>query len=884
MSLIASWVVYPIVLVLLGWGWGVLVELASGRRVNDALLVPLGLAATLVVAGTVTAWPTIAPATVTVVAIGAVAGLALAWRGRRGLTRWPLIAAVGVLAAYGAPVLFSGQATFTGVVKLDDTATWLNVIDNVVSHGRSVAALPLSTYKINFEQANPSYPLGSFLLPGVARGLTGIDMAWVFQPYLACCAAALAMALYALIEPLIRSRPIRTLVAFVAAQPALLYAYSLWSGIKELTAAFLLALGVALAAPLLRRPPADRSDYRAMFPLAVAAGGLLQALSIGAGGWMAPAIVLLAGAWLLLPARLLQGARGAASSVAARARAGGVSFVWLAALTAICIVPIWIVLASFLEKSATLFSEGQSTHTQLGNLFAPLKAFQFAGIWLVGDFREVAAAFPTAAFIGFEILAALVALWWSARRREFGIWLYLAVALLGCAIFYFGGATPWVTAKALAISSPALLTAALAGTGMLWDRRTKRLPAIAGAAPANPPTAEATTSQPPPVPRAEPSETGGRRSPLARFAWVFGMLATGAITAGVLWSNVLAYGDATLAARPRMVELAHIGQLVAGKGPTLLNEYEVYADRHFLREGQPTEPAEYRPGAMPTVLRNGTLLTKSAWADLNSFPLSTLSFYRSLITRRSPVESRPPSIYKLVWQGRYYQLWQRPEVAPRTILEHIPYGESIKHPYCGAASNGSTEPLCSINPVAIPSCPQLHRFARRAESEHAHLLAYQTPQPRLAYGDEVRWPGSWFHESAAHALIPVTPGTAVSHMYLPTPQRYEVFVGGSFTRGFEVSVDGKKLGHIKNELGGPNSWVPVGVPLYLGSGTHEITFTYPSSGLGPGSAQNTLTALSGYAFEPLDYPRQELISVSPAEVTRLCERPLNWVEIVAGPA
>ena len=86
------------------------------------------------------------------------------------------------------------------------------------------------------------------MLLGVGRALTGIDIAWVFQPYLACCGAALALCLYALMEPMVPSARIRALLAFLAAQPALLYGYSLWGGIKELTAAFLLALGVALAA------------------------------------------------------------------------------------------------------------------------------------------------------------------------------------------------------------------------------------------------------------------------------------------------------------------------------------------------------------------------------------------------------------------------------------------------------------------------------------------------------------------------------------------------------------------------------------------------------------------------------------------------------------
>ena len=77
----------------------------------------------------------------------------------------------------------------------------------------------------------------------------------MFQPYLACCAAAVAMCLHALMAPLIASPRLRALLAFLGAQASLLYGYSLWGGIKELTAAFLLALGATLAALLLRERP-----------------------------------------------------------------------------------------------------------------------------------------------------------------------------------------------------------------------------------------------------------------------------------------------------------------------------------------------------------------------------------------------------------------------------------------------------------------------------------------------------------------------------------------------------------------------------------------------------------------------------------------------------
>ncbi len=759
MSLILSWVLFPLVLAALGLGWGRLVELASGARLEGALLIPVGLAAALVVAGTVTGFSAIAPAAVTLTAVGGGVGLVLALRARRWPGGWPLLAALGALLVYGAPVLLSGQATFLGYIKLDDTASWFNIIDNVMSHGRSVAGLANSTYRLQIQQPGPAYPLGAFMLPGVARALTGIDIAWVFQPYLACCGAAVALSVYALIGPLVPGPRLRALLAFLGSQPALLYGYSLWGGIKEMTAAFLLALGAALAAALLARRPAG---WRELIPLAVTAGALIQTLGAGAAGWVAPALLFLVGVWLWRE----HGAR-AARGVAA---SGG----WLIAITAVCVLPVWVVLSDFLSNKGDLlnelFSSGQSVHTKLGNLFQPVSAWQLAGIWPVGDFRLTAPTVQSALWIGLTLIAALFALFLAVRRRSFGVPFYVAVALIGSGVVYFSGGTPWVTGKSLAFSSPAVLVAALAGAGMLWGVR----------------------------------RAAGPRGLARRIG---AGLVIAALGAGVLWSNALAYHDVTLAPRAAMVELQHIGTLIAGKGPTFVNSYEVYADRHFLREGAPVEPAEYRDVSLYT--RNGVELTKGAAADLDSFPLATLEPYRSIVTQRSPAESRPPSTYQLIWQGRYYQLWQRPEHPATEILEHVPLGESNSLAYCGPASNAVTGPLCSVNPVAIPPCAQVKKLGAEALHDGGVLVAYQRPLPIVARGDQTLWPGSWFHDPTAHTLTATNPGQAIAHIVVSPSEDYELWLGGSFARGFEVSVDGRNVGRVKNVLNGYNGYVHV---------------------------------------------------------------------------
>jgi hypothetical protein len=822
--MIVAWVLFPLVLAVVGLGWGRLIERGAGARVNDALLLPLGLAGALVVAGTLTAFSATARAATPVVAVGAAAGVLASWRAWR-LSPWPLLAAAGVLLAYGAPVLLSGHATFTGFVKLDDTATWFNVIDHVMSHARSVSGEPASTYRLLYTgDVGPSYPLSAFMLAGVGRALVGANAAWVFQPYLACCAAALSLCAYALLEPLVASVRVRALLAFFAAQPALLFGYSLWGGIKEMTAAVMLALGVALAAPLLaRRPP----GARALLPLAVAGAALIQTLGPGAGGWVAPALLLVALAWWW-PRRSLAGLRATV-----------VPFAWLAAMAAALLIPIWVVLGSFLaNKNGAfngLFSSGQTEATRMGNLIHPLSAFQLAGIWPVGDFRRIAPTLPSAILIAALLVAAVAGLWVALRRRHFGVALYVAVALVGCGAVYFSGGTPWVTGKALAIASPALLVAALAGAGALWGMR-------AG----------------------------------SRVAGVAGALLAVVVAGGVAWSNVLAYHDVTLAPRARLGELAHINGLISRERPTFINEYEVYADRHFLRDGAPVAPAEYRTQNLP--VRSGALLTKAAAADLDSFGLATLEPFRSLVIRRSPAESRPSSAYHLVWQGHYYELWQRNPASSARVLKHLPLGESNALPYCGQAQGGPFAPLCSIDPVATPPCSEIEGIGREAGREGGVLLAYERPAPIVARGDQTLWPGAWFHDEAGHALTPNRPGEAVGHIAVASAQSYELWLGGSFARGFDVAVDGHHVGRVKDELATINSYVHV-ADVSLTPGVHTFTLTYPHSDLTAGSGENELTSLSEIALQPRS-PAGQLVSVDPTQARQLCGRSLDWIEIV----
>ncbi|HLW94053.1 MAG TPA: hypothetical protein VKS25_01625 [Solirubrobacteraceae bacterium] len=838
MSMILSWVLFPLVLGAVGLGWGALLGWAAGERDLGALAIPVGLAAAIVVAALLTAFEGTAPAAAPVVAAGALAGLARAWR-RATLPPQAILAAIGVIAIYGAPVIFSGQDTFLGYIRLDDTAQWLGFMDQFFSHGRSLASLSTSsTYWIvlNANLTVSGYPSGGFMLPGIGHWITGIDVAWIFQPTIAVCAGALSLCCYDLITPVLESRWLRAFVCFIAAQSALLFGYAAWGGIKELTIAFLLALVMAVAARLLARELREESllaSARATIPLAVSAAALIVTIGVGAGVYLVPA------ALAVLVALLVRGRRGLL-------QLGG----YLAALplTAALMVPTWLLLNKSVAATKGFVpsaSAPPSHETLFGNLISPLRAIQVAGVWLDGDFRSFPNPPPgliNHILVYVVFAAALFGIAWMAWRRSFGPILYVAIALAVLAFLSYKGTVPWIMGKSLAFSSPAVLLVGMTGAAVLFSRDN-------------------------------------------RFALAAGIVALGAITGGVIWSNYLQYHNVSLAPRARLSELQAIAPLAAREPPTFINEYEIYADRHFLRAGQPIEPAEYRPEDLPTT--NNALLTDSAWADIDAFGLPTLAPYRSLVVRVAPTLSRPPSIYGRapVWSGRYYQLWQQPLHPSERVLEHVPLGDTTTYLYCGNAEAPAT-PLsdCSIQPAAVPLCRQVRTLAATASREHAELLAFERTNPYVVRATQTVYaPPQWY--IFGPNLSPAATGASATATITLTHavHGYRVWLGGGFQRGFDVSVDGHGIGSISDALDPPGAYEQVGPALDLPAGKHTITATFPSEGLGPGSADTeaTYTELFAIALAP-PIGQGSYVQTTPARAAAtLCGHTLDWLEIVA---
>ena len=628
MTMVVAWIVLPIVLSLLSLGCGLLLETVSGMRLPGALLLPGGF----IVISLATQFAHMSDLTAVLqtplVIAMALAGYALSrpWK-RFQLDRWLAGAAAGVYAVFAAPVVLSGHATFTGYIKLDDTAIYQAMLDRAATHAYNVVGLPLGTYKsVLYQGYQFGYPLGSFLPLDIGHTLLRVDTMWLWQPYLTFLAVLIALGLYQLTSGLVQSRALRACVAFFGTQAALMYGYSLWGGVKEL---FL--PGVILFAACLV-PRLKDGGPRQVIPLGVASAAVIGGLSVGGGIWILP--MLVAGLTLLV---LYRPANEVPATI-------GV-YVLTAGALAIPILSVSLYRLRHLGNGK--FLKGGET----GNLLRPLNWKQVFGIWPSGDFRNN----PTHASLTYLLIAvvalaatfAVVAAW---RRGRWEVVVALATALFSCLVYVLSAAS-WVAGKALASSSPLVLGVALVGIAVFIDGRRRVEGGVALAA--------------------------------------IGGVALAAIAGGVLWSNTTQYHAALLAPSSRLMELETIGRKFAGKGPALLPEYEPYAARHFLRDLGAEGATELRPHYIYLRGIPKRYATQGASPDVDEFRLRGdrrsadpaarvgLIDYRTLIIRRTGSSSRPPSIYSLRFSGRYYDVWQRP---PRltAIIKHLSLGSRFQ--------------------------------------------------------------------------------------------------------------------------------------------------------------------------------------------------------------
>lgn len=785
--MLVAWVAFPLLLGVLAFGCGALVERASGRTLPLEVRLPCGTATIVAVLDLFTRSTATVGAAVPAVCVLAAAGLVL-----RPPWRWRPIGAKALApgiayAIYAAPIVLSGSATWAGYVKLDDTATWLALVDRVLSAGHSLAGLPTSTYADTLTgYLTNGYPVGSFLPLGLGHAVLGQDIAWLSDPWMAFMAAMLAFSLQRIAAPAV-GEWLAGAAAAIATAAALLYGYYLWGGIKEMAAAMLVA-AFAASAPLAFEGP---RRVRAAIPALVVTWAVLAALSAGGLVWLLPGGAI---------ALLLLALAGNASLPSRRALArAAVAFALVAGVGAyLALRP-----GGFFARNESVLTGGG----ELGNLIAPLHLRQIAGIWIAGDFRlRPSQRLITNALIALAVLSAAGALVVALRKARRELALYLLCASTGALIVYWA-ASPWLAGKALASASPAIAFAALLGLAMAltaWRRWRRAAVAVAGLA----------------------------------------------IAAGIVWSDLLAYRDASLAPRAQLAELARIGEVLAGQGPTLMTDYSPYGARHFLREAEAESASELRSRLDPLI--SGRPLPKATTADIDQFQLDGLLAYRTLVLRRSPVASRPPSPYRLLLRDRFWEVWQRPTRVDPPVLAHMPLGDAV-------------------SPGAIPSCSRVNSLAHAPGV--GSLEAVVAPNPLVfALGDSAH-PRGW--KAQGEHLTLVGAGTARIEVRIPRAGRYEIWLGGSISGPVAIAINGTRIGTARYEVQEDAQYVPFG-SIGLEAGRYELSISYDGGDWRPGSGGPPATV--GPLVLKRQAPEPQPFAVAPAEARTLCGRTLDWIE------
>jgi hypothetical protein len=453
---------------------------------------------------------------------------------------------------------------------------------------------------------------------------------------------------------------------------------------------------------------------------------------------------------------------------------------------------------------------------ELGNLSTPIPAITAAGVWISGDYRypQYAHRVPSDVLAILVLILAACGLIYAIRRRAWSV-AWLGIAGLVAVFFVAHRYGPWVQFKADAITSPIALLMAFVGVGAIirMSRRT-----LVGAA----------------------------------FALV--------LAVGVLAGTALLYHDTTLAPYERLHDLEYIGKRFAGQGPTLTPDFEEYAE-YYLRDADQDSMVngprlELRPGVDRATAPGGT------WAyDLDEYPLSFVESFRTIVMRRNPLASRPPSNYRLVYLSSYYEVWQREQPA-RSVYALVPLADTAgKH-----------------NAVA---CASVAAAARKA-GPAAQIAYMPTPVGYVQLDDSNMTLHGGFAPSGG--VIEATgSGSAIRRQPIPAAGRYDFFIEGSFGRPVEVKVDGHRVGTAAYQVSYPAEWILI-ASHWLSAGPHRVEITRGGLSLhaGDGDGVDPFNRTIGpLVIMParLGVPAVRYSSVR--ELPRLCKssRSLRWLEV-----
>jgi hypothetical protein len=679
---LSAWLLFPLLLIGVCGGSGLLVRRLSGGAVSGVLLFPVGFALTVAVCTLGTSITSVAPSA-GALAIGvAVLGLVLELPRLRfdrprvsGAVLYPTLAAFVAFAAIAAPVVLTGTPTWTGFGRIVDTAFQMAFSQHLAEAGRSVPAGNSSFNQTILGLTGNGYPGGAQATLGVLAGVVRTDVAWCYQAYQAWAAAMGALAVYALLRRAITSPVMCCIGAAIAIQANVLYDYALVGGIKELTTASLILLLTAILVEWLSE---RRRDLRSALPLAPALAAAVAAFSYGVAPWVG---------LLVLAAFVL--------SMLWRGRRLRTLATWGIAGVASAILAIPTVISSIKLFGTAKEAVTGVVEVGLGNLRGPIPEISSVGVWFSNDLRfpEFAHAGASRAFDILVIVLAATGVLYALWRRQ---WMMAAFGIAApiALTYVVGHAGPWVELKAYTITAPMFLAMAFVGAGYLVASNAHRGAVLMKGA---------------------------------------GWLGAVAVAVAVLYGNALTYHDMSLAPAARYHQLEQIGKRFAGVGPAFYPAFDEYSE-YFLRREHAYDLVrppglQIRPGAVN--LAPGQFAYS---LDLNQLELSFVQSFPLLVIARSPVATRPPANFDLVARTSEFEVWRRDRPASE-VVDHLPLSGSATErtpAYCRALSKQVRQAGAGSSVAYVASGPRTMLIP--ADATHPSYWRALGPEAVRAYG------------------------------------------------------------------------------------------------------------------------------------------------------
>jgi hypothetical protein len=809
MSYLAVLLLFPALLAVLSLGNGLLVGRLTGARLPALLLLPLGFGTLILVSQFTTRDSFTAPLTPWVLVALALLGLLL---GRRELVeRWRLRGAglgylwcpLAAALAYGivsAPLIAAGHLTFPGYLLDTTGAVQLMGAEWLLHHGDNFGSVA----------GIPAYgtTLSAYFGNGYPSGGHTVlaSVGWLSGQdllWLYSPFQAFDLAITSLVLMFVASRAgLGRLAAAATGMVAAIPALVFsYALMGSIKELTALPMLVLMGALLaIGRPLARSGGLRAVLPFAVAAAAALGAIGIAATPWIG-----LFGLAALLIAVPIARRRDVVRFVVA-----GVTLVAAVALLALPTV-------GSLSKTLGLAEAVSASNAQAvgdpGNLLRPLRFVQSLGIWL-GESHRIEPRYlnQTYVVIGFVLIGLVAGTFWLLRRRAWAILAFVAISFIARLVLVRHG-TEWADAKLLVLLSPVLVFLALIG-----------------------------------------ALRGVGSGALERLV-VFGLIA-----GGVIVSDALAYHATNVAPSQRYSELRSIGREFAGRRPTLVPDFDEYA-LYLLRDMQPTGPGFGYAGPFAFAGPLGSAYGHSY--DLDDIAASSVQSFSTIVMRRSPERSRPPSNFTRAERGTYYEVWRRTGKQP---VSHVGLG--------GANYQASS----------VPPCSELGRLARQSKRLGGRLAAAPRA-PNLVAS----------LETAGHSpsVAEVTdlegrrelgfngPGQIETGAQVTRPGEYELWLGGNIdSRDVHVLVDGRLVGEPSAQSGDDGNMIYV-ARLKLSAGHHDVRLERPGGGLQPGN--NAGTVIDGIVFEPVSAEHESVRTIAPGAWRSLCGQPLDWVEVIGRP-